>query len=98
ALAGLVAVRAAGVAVAAAFGEAGMIDKAVGMIPMIVATMKKSAEAAGIRAPEIFYPQVNGDAVARAVTGIAQSQAGAGPNPKLKAAAEQAAMQLRIES
>jgi hypothetical protein len=86
------------VTLAAAFREAGMIDHAVGMIPMIIATMKKSAEAAGLRTSEMFYPDVGREEVAKALAQISEAQAGGGVDPGAKAAAEKAALDFRIES
>lgn len=91
------AVKSDQAALAAAFREAGMIDRAVGMIPMIVGTMKKSAEAAGLRTAELFYPDVGREEVAKAVMQIAQAQAQAGA-PMIKAMTEKAALDFRIES
>lgn len=71
---------------ATAFKEAGMIDKAVAMIPMMIATMTKMAEAAGIKSPEMFYPKVMPQDVQNAIAGIAKAaQEG---DPKVKAQKE----------
>jgi hypothetical protein len=74
------------VLLATAFREAGDIKKAVGMLPMMIETMKKSAEAAGIRSPEIFYPTYTQEEVDAAVQALSQPQ----PNPKLEEIAAKA--------
>lgn len=81
------------VMLAAAFREAGMIDKAVGMIPMLITTLKKGAEAAGIRSPEEFYPDVTDEEVAQAVQQLAQAAAQGDP----KVQAEKQIAQMEIE-
>jgi hypothetical protein len=94
----LSAVKSDQVMLAGAFREAGMIDHAVGMIPMVIATMKKSAEAAGLRAAELYYPAIGAEEISQAVARIAEAQAGGGADPGVKASAEKAALEFQLES
>jgi hypothetical protein len=68
---------------ATAFREGQMIDKAVAMIPMLITTMKKSAEAAGIRATEMFYPEVSDEEVAAALKQIQEAAAKGSPEERM---------------
>jgi len=73
--------------------SAGAMDKAIGMLPFIMTTLNKSAEAAGIRSPELFYPEVTPDTV-KQIEQAAQQRAQQ-PDPKVQAemAKTQAQMQ-----
>jgi hypothetical protein len=50
--------------------EAQMPGKALEMVPAINAALQKSAEAAGIRKPEQFYPEINQDDLKQAAEAI----------------------------
>jgi hypothetical protein len=47
------------------FMAAGSFDDAIDMLPLIISTMEKMAEAAGIRNPEDYYPEYTEEKVAK---------------------------------
>lgn len=71
------------------FQANGLTDKAIDMIPRILLTMKKTAESAGLKNPEAFYPDFEDDDKANAAA-LAE-QAKSQPDPRV--AMEQAKMQ-----
>jgi hypothetical protein len=88
-IAHLAAVKADQMMIAAAFREAGMLDKAIGMIPMMLQTAKKSAEAAGIKSPEIFLPEISEQDVQQAVQNMAANAGKPDPATQAKIQADQ---------
>jgi len=88
------------VMLAAGFKEAGMIDKAVAMLPKLAETVKKKAEAAGIKSPEQFYVEVTDEEVQAAVKRLAEAQAQGDPKAQIeqkKLEAEMAKGQMQIQ-
>jgi hypothetical protein len=63
---------------------AGFQDKALEMLPYILTTMKKQAEAAGIKNPELFYPDVTADEIAQGKQRL--EQAAQQPDPHVQQA------------
>lgn len=72
---------------------AGAMDKAVDMLPYIVTTLNKQAEAAGIRNPEIFYPEVTKETVGEIKQMLAQRAQQPDPKVQAEMAKTQAQMQ-----
>lgn len=64
--------------------QIGAIDpaKAIEMLPFIMNTLKKQAEAAGIKSPELFYPEIGDEMVQQAQQQIAQRAQQ--PNPEIE--------------
>lgn len=52
------------VGLAERFAMGGFPDKALDMLPYIMTTMTKSAEAAGIKSPELFFPEITEEEIA----------------------------------
>jgi D-ribose pyranose/furanose isomerase RbsD len=79
------------------FMAAGAIQDAIDMLPLIIATMTKMAESAGIRNPEDFYPEFTEEKVAQLKQMAAQPK----PDPKIEFEKEkfqaQAQMQMQVE-
>lgn len=67
--------------------------KALEMLPYIMTTLTKQAEAAGIRSPELFYPEVSGDDVKQGQEALAQQAQQGDPKIELEKAKAQAAVQ-----
>lgn len=72
---------------------AGVMDKAVAMLPYIVTTLNKQAEAAGIRNPETFYPEVTQETVQSIMQTMAQKAQQPDPKVQAEMAKTQAQMQ-----
>jgi hypothetical protein len=68
--------------------------KALDMLPYIMTTLTKQAEAAGIRSPELFYPEVSEDEINQGKEALAQ--AAQQPDPKVQA--EQAKIAAQAQS
>jgi hypothetical protein len=71
-------------ALTAKLQESGFQDKALEMLPYLMTTLKKQAEAAGIKNPEMFYPDVT-DADIEAGKQRIQQQSQQ-PDPKMQVA------------
>lgn len=82
-------------ALADRFMQSGAINDAIDMLPLIIQTMEKMAESAGIRNPEDFYPDYTEEKVTQ-LKQLAAQQASQ-PDPKVQAemAKAQAAQQLQ---
>lgn len=74
---------------------AGFQDKALDMLPFIMTTLKKQAEAAGIKNPEMFYPDVSEDDIAAGKQRI--EQAGQKPDPKIELMQQQAQADMQLK-
>lgn len=76
------------------FMAAGAFDDAIDMLPLIIQTMEKMAESAGVRNPEDFYPEYTEDKVAN-LKALAKAKSEA-PDPALalEEAKGQTAMQV----
>lgn len=72
---------------------AGVMDKAVAMLPYIVTTLNKQAEAAGIRNPETFYPEVTQETVQSIMETMAKKSQQPDPKVQAEMAKTQAQMQ-----
>jgi hypothetical protein len=77
------------------FMAAGAVDDAIDMLPLIIQTMEKMAEAAGIRNAQDYYPEYTEEKVAKLKEMAAQRASQ--PDPKVQAdmAAAQADQQLQ---
>lgn len=77
------------------FMAAGAVDDAIDMLPLIIQTMEKMAEAAGIRNAQDYYPEYTEEKVAKLKQMAAQRASQ--PDPKIQAdmAAAQADQQLQ---
>ncbi|AZO45893.1 hypothetical protein EJ076_34825 [Mesorhizobium sp. M7D.F.Ca.US.005.01.1.1] len=71
-------------ALTAKLQESGFPDKALEMLPFILTTLKKQAEAAGIKNPEMFYPDVTPQDIQAGQQRL--QQASQQPDPKMQAA------------
>jgi hypothetical protein len=69
--------------------------KALEMLPYIMTTLTKQAEAAGIRSPELFYPEVTSDDVKQGQEALAQQAQQ--PNPEIELEKSKAQIQMQIE-
>lgn len=81
------------VAVASILREAQMPGRALEMVPMIIDTVKKSGEAAGVRSIDDFYPEVSPEDLQAAAVAIKQKQSQ--PSPEMQA--EQAKLQAQMQ-
>lgn len=77
------------------FAQSGFPDKAADMVPFIMTTLVKSAEAAGIKSPEQFYPEIGEEEIAAAKEKIKQMQSQ--PDPKLQLEQERAKSDMQIQ-
>lgn len=77
--------------------RAAMIDpgKALDMLPYIMTTLMKQAEAAGIRSPELFYPKITGDEIAQGKQALEQRSQQ--PDPKIQLEQEKAKADIAIQ-
>lgn len=77
--------------------RAAMLDpgKALDMLPYIMTTLMKQAEAAGIRSPELFYPKITGDEIEAGKEQIKQMQGQ--PDPKIQLEQEKAKADIAIQ-
>ena len=75
------------------FADRGAVDKAIDMIPRILLTMKKSAESAGLKNPDAFYPEFGPEDVEKLKQLAAQPQ----PNPKLEEIKAQGEVQANLK-
>lgn len=66
----------------------GFQDKALEMLPYVMTTLKKQAESAGLRNPELYYPEVTEDDIAAGKQRI--EAAAQQPDPKIQMMQEQA--------
>lgn len=73
------------------FADRGAVDKAIDMIPRILLTMKKSAESAGLKNPDAFYPEFGPEDVEQL------KQLAAQPKPDPALALEQAKGEVQKE-
>ncbi len=73
--------------------EAGLVEKALEMIPKIRATAVKMAEASGLKNPEEFYPEFTDEDLAKALEAASQPQ----PNPKLEEIQAQGQVAAQLE-
>lgn len=74
---------------------AGFQDKALEMLPFIMTTLKKQAEAAGIKNPEMFYPDVTEEDIAAGKQRI--EQASQQPDPKIQLEQQKAQSDMQIK-
>lgn len=72
----------------------GSMEQAIDMLPKVVETMTKKAEAAGLRNPAAYYPDTGEEVVA----GLKQQAAEAGQRPDPKVQQEQAKLQLQAQT
>lgn len=79
---------------ASQMAQNGFPDKALDMLGYILTTLYKKAEAAGIRSPELFYPEFGQEEIAAAKQRIEEMQNQ--PNPEIEL--EKAKMQLTAET
>ena len=77
------------------FQASGATEDAIDMLPKILMTMEKMAEAAGIRNPEDFYPEYTEEKVAQLKQMAAQAAQQPPPQVLIEQAKAQAAMQLK---
>ena len=75
-----------------ALKQGGFPDKALDMVPFVLNTLNRTAEAAGIKAPEMFFPEVSADEIAAGKQRIAEMQG----RPDPKTAVEQQRLQAEI--
>lgn len=75
--------------------QAGMMEQALDMLPKVVKTSIKIAEAAGIKAPETFYPEVQDEQLAQIKQQMAQQQGQ--PDPKTQMEMQKVQMQMQLE-
>ena len=87
-------VKADQVGLAERFAMGGFPEKALDMLPYIMTTMTKSAEAAGIKSPELFFPEITPEDIAAGKAQIEQMKGQ--PDPKVQL--EQAKIQANAES
>ena len=73
----------------------GFPDKALDMLSYILTTLYKKAEAAGIRSPELFYPEFGKEEIAAAQERIKQMQGQ--PDPKIQLEQEKAKADIAIQ-
>lgn len=82
------------------FADRGAVDKAIDMVPRILLTMKKTAESAGLKNPDAFYPEFNEQDVDAMKATAAEAAQQPSPQEKIEAAkiqATQQAEQLKAE-
>lgn len=72
--------------------QGGFPDKALEMLPYVMTTLQKSAEAAGIKSPETFYPKVDQNMVDEGKQRLAEMAKE--PDPKIKLEQEKLAMEV----
>lgn len=75
--------------------ESGFPDKALEMLPYILTTLKKQAESAGIKNPEIFYPDVSDDDIKAGQQRIADRAQQ--PDPKIQLEQQKAQSDMQIQ-
>lgn len=75
--------------------QGGFQDKALEMLPYIMTTLKKQAEAAGIKNPEMFYPDVTEEEIAAGKQRI--EQASQQPDPKIQMMKDQAQADMQLK-
>lgn len=73
----------------------GFQDKALEMLPFILTTLKKQAEAAGIKNPEMFYPDFTEDDVQAAKQRL--EQASQQPDPKIQLEQQKAQVGAQVQ-
>lgn len=83
------------IAITDRFQAAGFADQALDMLPKVVKTFIKIAEASGIKNPETYYPQVNDETMAQLKQQAAQQQAQG--DPKVQAEKEKAAAEMQLK-
>lgn len=69
--------------------------KALEMLPYIMTTLTKQAEAAGIKSPELFYPEVSQDDIQQGQEALAQQAQQ--PDPKIQLEQEKAKASIEIQ-
>lgn len=74
---------------------AGFADKALEMLPYILTTLKKQAESAGIKNPEIFYPDVTEEDIQAGKQRI--QQAAQQPDPKIQLEQQKAQVGMQVQ-
>lgn len=75
--------------------ESGFPDKALEMLPYILTTLKKQAEAAGIKNPEMFYPDVSDEDVQAGQQRLKQQSQQ--PDPKIQLEQQKAQSDMQIQ-
>lgn len=70
-------------------------EKALEMLPYVMNTLNKSAEAAGIRSPELFYPEVTDQDIEQGKQALAQRAQQ--PDPKIVLEQEKAKADIAID-
>lgn len=80
---------------AAQAAQNGFPDKALDMLSYILTTLYKKAEAAGIRSPELFYPEFGQEEIAAAKEQMKQMQGQ--PDPKIALEQEKAKADIAIQ-
>ena len=88
-------VKADQIGLAERFAAGGFPDKALDMLPFIMTTMNKSAEAAGIKSPEQFFPEISPEEIAAGKEQIKQMQGQ--PDPKIQLEQEKAKADIAIQ-
>lgn len=88
-------VKADQVGLAERFAAGGFPDKALDMLPFIMTTMTKSAEAAGIKSPELFFPEITPEEIEAGKEQIKQMQGQ--PDPKIALEQEKAKADIAIQ-
>lgn len=73
---------------------AGMPEKALEMLPFIMTTLTKSAEAAGVKSPELFFPPIGQEQVEQAQKAMAERQQQGDPKIALEKEKAQADIQI----
>lgn len=75
---------------------AGFVDEALDMVPKIIKTQIKMAEAAGVKSPETYYPEITPERLDE-MKDTAKAAAGQ-DDPKLRAEKEKAAAEMAMKS
>lgn len=75
------------------YAATGFMDKALDMLPYIMTTLTKSAEAAGIKSPEMFYPSISEDEIAAGKQRIEEMKSQ--PDPKTQI--EQQKLEVEVQ-
>lgn len=73
----------------------GFTEKSVEMLPMIVKTFTRIAEASGIKNPEAYYPQIDEDDIEAMKAQMAEQQAQGDPKAAAEAQKAEADMQIK---
>lgn len=76
-------------------GAAGLTEKALDMLPYMFTTLGKIAESAGIKTPEMFFPEIKPEELAPIKQQMAQAKAQGDPKAQMEQAKLQADMQAK---